>query len=212
VDGPLGAIGWGVVGYLLGALPFGLIVGRLFGGVDLRTRGSGRTGTTNALRTLGTGGAVAVLLLDIAKGLAAVLIARWVWNGEPAWTEWVAALAGTGAIVGHIWSVFIHFGGGRGVATSTGGLLGMAPWSLVVLAPLVGLIIWRWRYVSLGSATAAVVGPLVVAILFILGMVDAAAIAYAVAAGALVLFAHADNIARLRAGTERKLGAREPAA
>lgn len=212
MDGPLGALGWGVIGYLLGALPVGVIVGRLLGGVDPRTRGSRRTGTTNTLRSVGMPGAVLVLGLDIAKGLAAVLLARWVWGGDPAWTDWVAALAGVGAVVGHIWSVFIRFAGGRGVATSTGGLLGMAPWSLVVLGPLVALIVWRTRYVSLASVAAAVAGPIVVLVLFGIGLAPAAAIAYGVAAGLLILLAHADNIGRLRSGTERKLGQNGPAA
>lgn len=212
MDGPLGALGWGVIGYLLGAIPFGLIVGRLIGGVDLRTRGSHRTGATNALRTIGIGGAALVFMLDIAKGLAAVLLARAVWSGDPGWTQWVAALAGVGAVIGHIWSVFIRFAGGRGVATSTGGLLGMAPWSLAVLAPLVGIIVWRSRYVSLASVSAAVAGPFVVGALVVAGIASVAAIGYAIVAGLLVVVAHADNIGRLRAGTERKIGQKEAGA
>ena len=211
MDGPLGALGWGVVGYLLGALPFGLIVSRLLGGVDLRRQGSGRTGTTNALRTIGVPGAALVLVLDLAKGAAAVLLARFIWAGDPGWTEWVAALAGAAAVVGHIWSVFIRFHGGRGVATSTGALTALAPWSMLVLAPLMAAIIWRWRFVSLGSVIAAGVAPLVVAVLAIAGLASLAAVAYALVAGALVVFAHADNIGRLRAGTERRIGQREAA-
>jgi glycerol-3-phosphate acyltransferase PlsY len=211
VDGPLGALGWGVIGYLLGAIPFGLIVGRLLGGVDLRASGSGRTGTTNALRTIGMGGAVAVFVLDVAKGLAAVWLARLIWSGDPVWTDWVAALAGVGAVIGHIWSVFIRFAGGRGVATSTGGLLGLAPWSLVVLAPLVAVIVWRWRYVSLGSLVAACVAPFIVAALVLAGLAPPPAVLYAIAGGLLVVFAHADNIGRLRSGTERRIGQREVA-
>lgn len=199
------------MGYLLGALPFGLIVGRLLGGVDLRTRGSGRTGTTNALRTIGAPGAALVLILDVAKGAGAVLLARAIWAGDPAWTEWVAALAGAGAVVGHIWSVFIGFRGGRGVATSAGALLALAPLSLVVLAPLMALIVWRWRFVSLGSVTSAAAAPLVAAALVVPGLASPAAVAYALVAGALVVFAHADNIGRLRAGTERRIGQKEAA-
>ncbi len=211
MDGPLGALGWGVVGYLLGALPFGLIVGRLLGGVDLRTQGSGRTGTTNALRTIGAPGAALVLLLDVAKGVAAVLLARGVWAGDPGWTEWVAALAGAAAVIGHIWSVFIGFRGGRGVATSAGALLALAPWSMLVLAPLMALVVWRWRFVSLGSVMAAGLAPLVVGVLAIAGLASGAAVAYAVVAGGLVVGAHADNIGRLRAGTERRIGQKEAA-
>ena len=211
MDGPLGALGWGAIGYLLGALPFGLIVGRLLGGVDLRTQGSGRTGTTNALRTIGAPGAALVLALDVAKGAAAVLLARAIWAGDPAWTEWVAAIAGAAAVIGHIWSVFIRFRGGRGVATSAGALLALAPWSMLVLAPLMAVIIWRWRFVSLGSVIAAAVAPLVAVVLAIAGLASPAAVAYAVVAGALVVAAHTDNIGRLRAGTERRIGQKEAA-
>lgn len=195
-----------VLGYLLGAIPFGLIVGRTAGGVDLRRFGSGRTGATNALRTIGAKGAALVFVLDFAKGLVAVLLVRWLWGGDPSGTEWIAAAAGFAAIAGHIWSVFIRFTGGRGVATSTGALTGMAPWSLIVLAPLVVVIIWRSRYVSLGSVSGALAAPIVVALLYLANLASAAAIVYALAAGLLVTFAHSDNIGRLRAGTERKLG------
>jgi glycerol-3-phosphate acyltransferase PlsY len=206
VSGALGGIALIVLGYLLGAIPFGLIIGRMAGGVDLRRFGSGRTGATNALRTIGAKGAALVFVLDFAKGLVAVLLVRWLWGGDASVTEWIAAAAGFAAIVGHIWSVFIRFTGGRGVATSTGALIGMAPWSLIVLAPLVIIIIWRSRYVSLGSVSGALAAPIVVALLYLVGVASAAAIAYALAAGLLVTFAHSDNIGRLRAGTERKLG------
>ena len=210
MSGPLGVAAATLAGYLLGAIPFGLIVGRLAGGVDLRRVGSGRTGATNALRTIGARGAALVFVLDLAKGLAAVLLAAAVYQAGPAGSAaWVAAMAGFAAVAGHVWSVFIRFSGGRGVATSTGALLGLAPLALTFLVPMVVLLIWRSRYVSLGSVSAALVSPIVVAVLFALGMAPLAAIAYALAAGLLVTFAHADNIARLRAGTERRLGQRE---
>ena len=206
MSGVLGGAALVLLGYLLGAIPYGLIIGRLAGGVDLRRYGSGRTGATNALRTIGAKGAALVFVLDFAKGLVAVLLVRWLWGGDPLLTEWIAGAAGFAAIVGHVWSVFIRFTGGRGVATSTGGLVGMAPWSLLVLAPVVFIVIWRSRYVSLGSVSGALLAPLVVAILFLAGLASGAAIVYALASGVLVTVAHADNIARLRAGTERKLG------
>jgi glycerol-3-phosphate acyltransferase PlsY len=206
VSGVLGGAALVLLGYLLGAIPYGLIVGRLASGVDLRRYGSGRTGATNALRTIGAKGAALVFVLDFAKGLVAVLLVRWLWGGDPALTEWIAGAAGFAAIAGHVWSVFIRFTGGRGVATSTGGLVGMAPWSLLVLAPVVVIVIWRSRYVSLGSVSGALLAPLVVAILFLAELAAGAAIVYALASGLLVTAAHADNIARLRAGTERKLG------
>ena len=210
MSGPLGVVAATLAGYLLGAIPFGLIVGRLAGGVDLRRVGSGRTGATNALRSIGARGAALVFVLDLGKGLAAVLLSAALYQAGPAGSAaWVAAIAGFAAVVGHVWSVFIRFSGGRGVATSTGALLGMAPLALIFLVPMVVLLIWRSRYVSLGSVSAALVSPVVVAVLFALGVAPLAAIAYALAAGLLVTFAHADNIARLRAGTERRLGQRE---
>ena len=198
----------GLLGYLLGAVPFGLIIGRLTRGIDLREYGSHRTGATNALRTLGLPAAAAVFLLDVAKGAAAVMLARLIFADDPL-VDWAAAIAGFAAIVGHNWSVFIGFTGGRGVATSAGGLLAMSPWTVLILAPIVFGIMWRTRYVSLGSITGGLLAPVVTTILWLVDLASVPAIAYALASGLLVTAAHADNIARLRAGTERKIGQKE---
>lgn len=200
--------GAALLGYLLGAIPFGVLVGRLVGGPDLRRHGSQRTGATNALRTLGVPAAAAVLLLDVAKGVAAVLLARWLFVADPL-VDWAAAIAGFAAIIGHNWSVFIRFTGGRGVATSAGALGAMSPWTLVILVPIVLGLAWRTRFVSLGSIAASLLAPVVTAILWLAGLASVPAIACAVASGLLVTAAHADNIARLRAGTERKIGQKE---
>jgi acyl phosphate:glycerol-3-phosphate acyltransferase len=197
-----------VVGYLLGAIPFGLLIGRATKGVDLREHGSHRTGATNALRTLGAPAAAAVFLLDVGKGVAAVLLARLIVPDDPT-TEWAAAAAGIAAIVGHNWSVFIRFTGGRGVATSAGALGAMSIWTLLVIAPVVVLVIWRSRYVSLGSITGALLAPVVTVAFALAGVVGVPAIVYALVSGLLVTAAHADNIGRLRAGTERKIGRKE---
>lgn len=197
-----------LIGYLLGAIPFGIIIGRLTRGIDLREYGSHRTGATNALRTLGTRAAVAVFLLDLAKGVAAVLIARVLFASDPA-VEWLAAVAGFAAIVGHNWSLFIGFSGGRGVSTTAGALGAMTAWTFIILVPIVAIVIWRSRYVSLGSITGALAAPLITAILASVGAATVPAIAYALASGLLVTVAHLDNIGRLRAGTERKLGQKE---
>jgi len=212
VTGPLGAAGVVLVGYLLGAVPFGLIAGRLAGGVDLRQLGSQRTGATNALRALGARWAAAVLLLDIGKGTAAVLGAGILYrsNGFVA-ADWVAAAAGLAAVIGHTWSVFIGFRGGRGVATTAGGLLATAPLSIAVLLPVVLVVIWRTRYVSAGSLAGASGAPVITVLLAWLGVNGWAAVGYALAAGLLVTWSHRDNIARLRAGTERRIGEREGA-
>jgi len=200
-----------IVGYLLGAVPFGLLVGRATKGVDLREHGSHRTGATNALRTLGARAAAAVFLLDVGKGVVAVLLARLIVADDPM-TEWAAAAAGVAAIVGHNWSVFIRFTGGRGVATSAGAMGAMSIWTLLVLAPVVVLIIWRTRFVSLGSITGALLAPVVTAGFAMVALVGPPAIAYALVSGLLVTAAHADNIGRLRAGTERRIGQKEVAA
>jgi glycerol-3-phosphate acyltransferase PlsY len=197
-----------LLGYLLGAIPFGLIVGRVTRGIDLRDYGSHRTGATNALRTLGLRAAALVFLLDVGKGVAGVVLARLLFADDPL-VEWAAAVAGFAAIVGHNWSVFIRFTGGRGVATSAGGLGAMSPWTILILAPIVIGIIWRTRYVSLGSITGGLLAPVITAVLWAVDAASVPAIAYAAASGLLVTAAHADNIARLRAGTERKIGQKE---
>ena len=200
--------GAALLGYLLGAIPFGVIVGRLVGGPDLREHGSQRTGATNALRTLGAPAAALVFLLDVAKGVAAVLIARWIFSTDPL-VDWAAALAGFTAIVGHNWSIFIRFTGGRGVATSAGALGAMTPWTILVLAPIAFGLAWRTRFVSLGSIVGSLLAPVVTAILWLVDLASVPAIVYAAASGLLVTAAHADNIARLRAGTERRIGQKE---
>ena len=197
-----------LIGYLLGAIPFGLIIGRATRGIDIREYGSHRTGATNALRTLGARSAAVVFLLDVAKGVAAVLVARALFAGDPL-VEWAAAVAGFAAIVGHNWSVFIGFTGGRGVATSGGALGAMSPWTVLVLVPIVVLVIWRSRYVSLGSITGGLLAPVVTGGLALVGQASVPAVAYALASGLLVTVAHADNIGRLRAGTERRIGQKE---
>lgn len=197
-----------VVGYLLGAIPFGLIVGRLTKGIDLREYGSHRTGATNALRTLGTRAAATVFVLDVAKGVAAVALARLLFADDPL-VEWAACIGGLAAIVGHNWSVFIGFTGGRGVATSAGALGAMSILAVVILAPIVAIVIWRSRFVSLGSISGALGAPIITAALAIIGAATVPAIAYALASGLLVTSAHADNIGRLRAGTERRIGQKE---
>jgi len=196
------------LGYLLGAIPFGLIIGRFAKGIDLREYGSHRTGATNALRTLGTRAAAAVFVLDVAKGFAAVILARTLFAGDPL-VEWAAAAAGVAAIIGHNWSVFIGFTGGRGVATSAGALAAMTPWTILIVTPIVIVVVWRTRYVSLGSVIGAIGAPIITAALAAVGAASVPAIAYALGSGVLVTAAHADNIGRLRAGTERKIGQKE---
>lgn len=188
------------LGYLIGAIPSGVLVGRLRG-VDPRASGSGRTGTTNALRALGPRWAAAVATMDLAKGIIAVLVGNAI--GGPAWG---GPIAGVTAVIGHVRSIFIGFGGGRGVATGGGALLVLAPLAVLVALLEFAVIVWRTRLVSLGSIMAAVSVALVAAALYAAGWIAAGALMAAAVIGAIIVAAHADNIERLRAGTERRLG------
>ena len=190
--------------YLSGSIPFGLLVARLTGGPDPRSVGSGRTGGTNALRALGRRRAAVVAAGDILKGTLPVLAVRSLGAGDGA--EVTAALF---AVVGATRSVWVGFKGGRGIATGFGTALAIAPVALAAVAPVFIAIIWRTRLVSLGSLVAvAAFAPIELVLrtqtaeglsLWIL--------AYSIVGPSLVWLAHADNIARLRAGTERTFDA-----
>lgn len=198
-------------GYLLGALPFGVVVARLIGGADPRLAGSRRTGATNVLRTQGAPAGVAVLILDAGKGAGAAGLGIWLaaLAGGDGLAGWAPPLAALAAVVGHVWSVFLRFAGGRGVATSAGGLAVLGPAILLAVAVVVVGVIWRTRYVSLGSLTGAALAPLVAAIGVALELYRFELLVFTAAAGSIVVVAHRDNLARLRAGTERRFGERE---
>jgi glycerol-3-phosphate acyltransferase PlsY len=182
------------LGYVLGSVPFGLILTRLFGAGDLRSIGSGNIGATNVLRTGRKGLAAATLLLDLLKGLAAVLVAAQLWP------EW-AALAGLGAFLGHCFPVWLGFKGGKGVATTAGIAFGLAwPVGLAYALTWIGLLA-TVRISSVAGMTAAVVAPIVA---LALGEREAALVLAVIAAS--VVFQHRENIARLRAGTEPRIG------
>lgn len=189
--------------YLLGGIPWGLLLGRWFRGVDLRQHGSGSTGATNAARALGWRISAAVFVLDLLKGVIPILAARAL-TGEPL----VEALAGVAAIAGHCWSPYIRFTGGRGVATGVGGALAIAPATLLLMIPVGLITIKLTRYVSLASLIGTVAVPVAIAIGVVAGWLPAAYLVYGVAGAAIIIFMHRGNIQRLLAGTERKLGER----
>lgn len=181
--------------YLLGSIPFGLLLTRLTGAGDLRAIGSGNIGATNVLRTGRKGLAAATLLLDLAKGLAAVLLARQL-AGEPG-----AVLAAGGAVIGHCFPVWLGFKGGKGVATTMGVGLGLA-WPIGLAYAVVWLgMLGATRISSLGGLSAAIAAPLAA---LAIGRADAALVLGLIAA--LVIWLHRANIARLRAGTEPRIG------
>lgn len=201
-----------LVGYLLGSIPSGVIVSRLFGGADPRTKGSGKTGTTNVLRTLGPGPAALVVVGDIGKGVVAVLLARYLFApvqpGMLSATQQAGAeaVAGLAALLGHNHSIYIRFSGGRGVATGGGAMLAMSPVTVGFAVIAMAIPIATTRYVSLGSIMGCVACGVVDSLLVITGHDIWPHAIYAVLAAAFVIFSHRDNIQRLLAGTERKLG------
>lgn len=192
-----------LMGYLCGSLPMGVIVARLTGAPDPRTIGSGRTGGTNALRAMGARRALAVGLLDIAKGAAPVAAA--VLAGA---TPLAVALTGATAVLGAWRSLFLRFHGGRGVATGVGALLVIQPLALLLGAPIFLGLIALTRFVSVGSLLGSVGTALILAAFVWLGRNEPAHLWFGVLGVALVWLAHHDNIARLLRGEERRFSLR----
>jgi len=201
MDGTLAIAAAVVVGYLFGTIPTGTIVGRARG-VDLTAVGSRRTGATNALRSLGPRWAALVALGDVLKGATAALVAGLLTG----WNPWAQVFAAMAAVLGHTYSPFIGFRGGRGVLTGAGGALVLVPVALVIGAVLGSAAIWATRYVSLGSLVAATVaGGVTVALVAVWGA-PSAYLVYGLVVPAFIVLVHRDNIQRLLSGTERKLG------
>ncbi len=189
------------IGYLLGSVPFGLLVGYLWLGRDIRSSGSGKTGTTNVLRTAGKVPAGLVMVCDIGKGVVPGVIGRFVFD-DPG----VAAAGAGAAVVGHVWPLFAGFRGGRGVATAFGGILGLSP-LLALIFPVIGLaLVLPTRYVSLMSVVGTPMSALVIVIAAVAGWEPAAYALYGVFAVAMIEYTHLPNIRRLLAGTEPRIG------
>ena len=198
-----------LIAYLVGSLSFAVVVSRAMGLSDPRTYGSGNPGATNVLRSGSKPAAIVTLLLDAAKGWLPVMLVKWF---GPAWdlSEGTQALAGLAAFLGHLYPVFFAFKGGKGVATAVGVLLAFEP--LLALATMVtfAIIVFFSRYVSLASMVAAVFAPAY----YLIGdgvawTASGAKTLAMVAMGLLLIWRHRENIQRLLAGTESKLGARK---
>jgi len=193
-----------LIGYSLGAIPFGLIIGKLAHGIDVREYGSGNIGFANVLRVAGAKAGIATLIGDVAKGALAALIGGIIIGGDIAGiAQVVAAVA---AVLGHNWSIYLKFEGGKGVDTSLGGLIAMSPWvGLACLAT--GLIdIFISRYVSVGSMSGAASSIVILVPLVALGHQPVEYLIYGIIVTVLIVFRHRDNIGRLRSGTESRLG------
>jgi len=183
--------------YLLGSVPTGLLLAKALG-VNIRESGSGNIGATNVYRTIGRKLGILTLVGDCLKGLIPVLIAKWL--GLP--DVWIAAI-GLAALLGHVFTVFLGFKGGKGVATALGVFLGTAPLSVLLALVIFALVLYIWRYVSLASIVAAALIP---GIMLLMGGKQELVI-MALAIAAVVIFRHRENIARLRAGTESRFKA-----
>ena len=200
-----------VIGYLLGSIPFGLIISRRKAKIDIRNYGSGRIGGTNVLRTLGRKAFLMVAGLDIAKGALAVIVAGliigndYIIIGNSGLGLLSQVLAGLAAVVGHIWPVFLKFKGGRGVATFIGGLIALFPIAGLLGGEAVIIGAGLSGFASLGSIIG-VVGVFAILIpLTIIYNLPIEYLSYALIGTLLIIFVHRDNIKRLLSGDERKL-------
>ncbi|WP_441235258.1 glycerol-3-phosphate 1-O-acyltransferase PlsY [Bradyrhizobium sp. 930_D9_N1_4] len=209
-----------VIAYLLGSTPTGYLAGKLLRGIDIREHGSRSTGATNVLRTLGQWPALAVLIIDVLKGVAAILTARWFcpwfatqFSSMPpaaldtqAWVAWTVCLAGIAALLGHGRSIWLNFTGGKSAATGLGALLAMS-WPVGLgAATTFGIVLASTRLVSLSSILAALT-----AIVLVCAFEHPLPYRLLVIAGGLyVIVRHRANIQRLLAGTEPRLGQTGP--
>ena len=190
-----------LLGYLLGSISPGLIVGRLIGGRDIREYGSGKTGFTNSLRALGVRWALLVVVLDVSKGAAPVLIGRFVFD-EPM----AAALGGVAAVIGHTFPVFAGFRGGRGVATAFGAFIAVSPIAALACLAFALVVLAVFRYASVMSIVGVFAGFVVLVGLVLADRAAQPYLLFAVLTMLAVELNHIANIKRLIAGTEPKLG------
>ena len=200
-----------LIAFLLGSVPWGLIISRIFFHTDIREHGSGNIGTTNAMRSLGKVGGSAVFILDFGKGLLSAFIGLGAYNmlADAGVVTLVShdlmlALVTTGAVFGHIFSPWLGFHGGKGVAVAIGALFVTfgIPGAILELV-IFGVLVAATRYVSVGSIVSAAACPFL-ALYFLMG--DIPAIICCVITGSVVVWAHHENIARLKQGTERRIG------
>jgi glycerol-3-phosphate acyltransferase PlsY len=190
-----------VLGYLIGAINFSFLYGRLFRGIDIRNHGSGNAGATNTLRVLGKGPAILVLVLDVLKGVVAVLIGMWAAAPEQ---TWIPILCGVLAVIGHNWPVYFGFRGGKGVATALGAMATLAFLPTLIACLIAVAAIAISRYVSLGSLLGSLFLPFVLLIMHRPADLVWASVLLCI----FVFVRHRSNIVKLVSGKENKLGAK----
>ncbi len=207
-----------VLSYLVGSIPTSIIASKVLRGLDIRQYGSGNAGGTNVLRVLGWKVGLLVILIDICKGvLATIVVARLFWDptlpfqNRTPFEDFtvVQIICGVAAILGHVWTLFAGFRGGKGVATGAGMLLGLAPVEFAVAIGIFAAVFVAFRYVSLGSIAAAVAFPVTMFFRENVFMVEIQGyhtlIFFAIGTALLLIYTHRQNIKRLLAGTEHKL-------
>jgi len=190
-----------ILSYLIGSIPTSYIFGKLIKNIDLRKHGSGNLGATNVFRVLGPRWGVVTLIFDILKGVVCVTIIPYFFVSNMVSVEELKIICGIFSIFGHIWTVFLGFKGGKGVATSTGVFFGICWQATLVCAILFGIIFYFSRYVSLGSIVAAIALPVFIQIFS--GNREYLIVSIIIAA--LVIIKHKTNVKRLIAGTENKI-------
>ncbi|MBI4354868.1 MAG: glycerol-3-phosphate 1-O-acyltransferase PlsY [Candidatus Omnitrophica bacterium] len=198
------ALAWGLtllLSYLLGSVPTGFWYAKWVAGIDIRRQGSGNTGATNVARVLGKVPGLLVLLIDVGKGAVAVgLVGPWIARGTGTESNTLQLLAGTGAILGHDFPIWLRFRGGKGVATGLGVLAALVPWVAAVAAAVWGSCFAVSRFVSLSSVIAALAVPFALA----LGALPLPTVIFGVALSLLTILRHRDNLRRLLAGQEHR--------
>jgi acyl phosphate:glycerol-3-phosphate acyltransferase len=211
-----------VLSYLVGSIPTAIIVARASKGIDIRQHGSGNAGGTNVFRVLGWKAGVFVIAMDIAKGLLATMVIPQLMYGSLPFANTtpfddftvVKIIGGCAAILGHIWTVFAGFRGGKGIATAAGMLIGVAPVEVAVSVVVFAIVFLVSHYVSLGSLSAAVAFPLTMFFRENVFMVDVEGyntlIFFSIAISLLIIFTHRSNIRRLLRGTENRITSVRP--
>ncbi len=202
-----------VVGYLLGSIPFGRIVSHFYAKKDILAHGSGKTGATNVLRTAGSKAAVLVVVGDVSKGIFAVFFGLLIFGSDSltigsfyVGTLLAQVLAALAAVAGHNWSIFLKFKGGRGVATFFGGMIALCPPAALIGGEVFFVSAGLTRYASLGSILGVISAYLILVPLTIIYKFPLEYSIYALTGALVIIYMHRDNINRLVAGTERKIG------
>ena len=202
-----------LIGYLMGAIPFALIISKRMAGIDISKYGSGNLGGTNVLRVLGFKAGAIVMALDIAKAFVPVMLARFIIGdsvlpiaGFALNWQWGQVITALMVMVGHSWSVYIKFRGGKGAAAYFGGWFAIWPVAALVGGAILILTVWLSRYMSLGSILSSLGILCLFVVLTLIDVSPPVYLIYSVVAAALIVYQHRSNISRLQAGTESRMG------